>query len=80
MMADSVSLAREAAEDRASEARHRCLGCNGIIPGLADQDLAVGLDTRLGLVSDECALICNECTARLIEARTLEISSIASRR
>jgi hypothetical protein len=39
---------------------------------LSDQAGAVGLDLRLGLASDECALICNDCTARLIEARAAQ--------
>jgi hypothetical protein len=51
-----------------STTQHRCLCCNGIITGLSDQDLAIGLDAKLGLVSDECGLICNDCTARLIQA------------
>ena len=64
-----ISLAREVADDLSVETRHRCLSCNGIIAGLVDRDLATGLNVRLGLVSDECALICNECTAKLIDAR-----------
>ena len=47
----------------------RCMSCNGIIAGVADQDLAPGLDIKLGMVSDECGLVCNECTTKLIEAR-----------
>jgi hypothetical protein len=39
---------------------------------MADDAAEVGLDLRLGLVSDECALICNGCTAKLIEARALQ--------
>jgi hypothetical protein len=57
-------------EDKSNiDAPRRCLSCNGIIAGLADQDLGIGLDIKLGLVSDECALICNACTAKLIEMR-----------
>jgi len=52
-----------------SAAQHRCMCCDGIIAGLPDEVFSVGLDLRLGLVSDECALICNDCTARLVEAR-----------
>ncbi|MGY8661038.1 hypothetical protein Q3C01_01555 [Bradyrhizobium sp. UFLA05-109] len=54
-------------ENRSVEAPRRCLSCNGIIAGLAEQDLGNGLNIKLGLVSDECALICNGCTAKLIE-------------
>ena len=56
-------------DNRSVEAPRRCLSCNGIIAGLADQDLGIGLNIKLGLVSDECALICNACTAKLIEMR-----------
>ncbi|MGY8677233.1 hypothetical protein Q2941_05375 [Bradyrhizobium sp. UFLA05-153] len=66
------SLGREAATDSWVDTQHRCLSCNGVIAGLAGQDLGLGLDTRFGLVSDECALICNECTARLIEPKLIE--------
>ena len=66
-MAANISLA--AADDQKINDRYRCLSCNGIIAGLADQDLASGLNIELGLVSDECGLVCNECTAKLIQAR-----------
>jgi len=55
-------------DTRGSATQHRCLCCTGIITGLSDRDLSVGLNATLGLVSDECALICNDCTASLIEA------------
>jgi hypothetical protein len=48
---------------------YRCACCDGVIEIGADRDVAVGLSLPLGLVSDECALICNGCTARLIAAR-----------
>ena len=68
-------------EDKSSvEAPRRCLSCNGIIAGLADQDLGIGLDIKLGLVSDECALICNACTAKLIEAGPPAGRSVTRRR
>jgi hypothetical protein len=51
------------------EVPRRCLSCNEIIAGLADRDFGIGLNIKLGPVSDECALICNECTAMLIEAK-----------
>ena len=62
-----------AAADRgASDTQHRCLYCDRVILTRPDVDLAVGLDSKLGLVSDECALVCNECTAKLIETRSRE--------
>jgi hypothetical protein len=66
---------REGAADPRTDTQYKCFSCNGIIPGLADQDLAIGLNMKVGLVSDECALICNECTAKLIEAQTPQGSS-----
>jgi hypothetical protein len=60
------------AEPPASDRLPRCLCCDGVISDLSDQAGEVGLDLKLGLVSDECALICNDCTAKLIEARALQ--------
>ena len=54
------------------EKQPRCLCCDGVIAGGSDQAASVGLDLSLGLVSDECALICNDCTTRLIEARAMQ--------
>ena len=54
--------------------RHRCISCGGVIELPQDQDLGLGLNLRLGLVSDECALICDGCTASLIAARQAEKS------
>lgn len=68
-MSRHIAQTYEAADDRRVEARPRCSSCNGIIAGLADQDLGIGLNIELGLVSDECALVCDECTAKLIDAR-----------
>jgi len=56
----------QGAVDRWEDFQRRCLSCNGFIAGLADQDLGIGLNIKLGLVSDECALVCNACTAKLI--------------
>jgi hypothetical protein len=42
--------------------------CGGVIESVSDETVPSGLDLRLSLVSDECALICNACTASLIEA------------
>ena len=49
--------------------QHRCICCGGTIEMPPGQDLSLGLSLSLGLVSDECALICDGCTSRLIEAR-----------
>jgi hypothetical protein len=68
-MAAHISPAHEPADDQRIDNRYRCLSCNGIITGLAEQDLAAGLNVKLGLVSDECGLVCNQCTAKLIQAR-----------
>jgi hypothetical protein len=56
-----------------------CTCCNGVIEKLHDQDLALGLNLALGLVSDECALICDGCTSRLISARQEQKSSARAR-
>jgi hypothetical protein len=48
--------------------QHRCICCGGVID-MPDHDLGLGLNLSLGLVSDECALICDSCTANLIAAR-----------
>lgn len=47
----------------------RCMCCTGVIEISPDQDASLGLNVALGLVSDECALICNDCTSQLIAAR-----------
>ena len=47
----------------------RCVCCAGAIEISPDQDMSLGLNAALGLVSDECALICDSCTSRLISAR-----------
>lgn len=47
----------------------RCVCCAGVIEVSPDQDMSLGLNVALGLVSDECALICDGCTSRLIAAR-----------
>jgi len=67
-------MARQAAVSGVSNTRievatqHRCLCCGGIIENLRDEALSIGLDLKLGIVSDECALICDGCAAKLIEA------------
>ena len=60
--------------------QHRCLCCNGVIAGMSDEDTAIGLSSALGLVSDECAFICNDCTARLIEAAAAKRAATIRRR
>jgi len=54
-----------------SDLQHRCMCCGGVIENLSSETISIGLDLKLGLVSDECALICNDCTGRLIEAQNL---------
>ncbi|WP_194456031.1 hypothetical protein [Bradyrhizobium sp. CCBAU 53421] len=51
--------------ERESAARHQCECCGGIIDGLVD-DGAIGLEPRIGLFTDACAFVCDECTASLI--------------
>lgn len=69
MMSRQISPEHETTDNLRRGTQHRCLNCNGIIAGLADQDRGIGLNVELGLVSDECAFICNWCTARLIKLR-----------
>jgi hypothetical protein len=47
----------------------RCICCGGTIEIAPDEDISVGLNLALGLVSDECALLCDGCTSRLIAER-----------
>ena len=54
------------------EAHYRCICCDGVIANLSEESIPTGLDLKLGLVADECALICNACTTRLIEAQKLQ--------
>ena len=44
------------------------------------KDLGIGLNLKLGLVSDECALICNACTAKLMEVRSAAAMPVTRRR
>ena len=62
------------------DAQYRCLCCDGVIANLSEDTIPVGLDLKLGLVADECALICNACTTRLIEARRLQARSTHGRK
>ena len=55
-----------------AEPHYRCSCCDGVIENLSEETIPVGLDLKLGLVADECALICNACTTRLIKARKLQ--------
>ena len=79
-MVSDAAAARNPAESGPSERRHSCLCCGRVIPGLLDQDPSVGLAAKLGLVSDECAFICNDCTAGLIDARLVARSGTARAR
>jgi hypothetical protein len=47
----------------------RCVCCDGEIQISPERDTSLGLNLALGLVSDECALVCDGCTSRLIAAR-----------
>jgi hypothetical protein len=68
-MTGDALVARDPRESGPAERQHSCLCCGRVIPGLLDEDPSVGLAPKLGLVSDECAFICNDCTAGLIDAR-----------
>jgi len=68
MVGDAIAV-REARESTPSERQHSCLCCGRVIPGVLDEDPSLGLAAGLGLVSEECAYICNDCAAGLIEAR-----------
>lgn len=57
-----------------SNRQHRCICCDGEIDIAPDQDASPGLSLRLGLVSDEYALICDGCAARLAAERLRERS------
>jgi hypothetical protein len=50
------------------EPQYQCACCEGIIEVLSDQAIPSGLDLKLGFISDECVLVCNTCTLRLIGA------------
>ena len=60
--------------------QQRCICCGGVIDMPPDQDIGLGLNLRLGLVSDECALICDGCAANLIAARQAQKSVAGNRR
>ena len=62
-----------------SDLQHRCICCGGMIENLPDETVSIGLDLKLGLVSDECVLICNDCTAKLVEARKLQGPAVSRR-
>ncbi|MDI3558995.1 hypothetical protein [Bradyrhizobium sp. Arg816] len=79
-MSRHVAPAQGAADGRWEDVQRRCLSCNGIIESLGDQDLDIGLNAKLGLVSDECALVCNACTAKLIEMRPAGGKAVTRRR
>ncbi|QPF86429.1 hypothetical protein IC762_09150 [Bradyrhizobium genosp. L] len=65
--------------EREFAARQHCLCCGGVIDGLTD-DGAIGLDTRFGLISDQCGFVCNDCTASLIQAALLRRRETVHRR
>jgi len=59
--------ATDAFNKPAATQSYRCACCQGIIESLSSETVPSGLYLRLSLVSDECELICNDCTARLVE-------------
>jgi hypothetical protein len=73
-LADSATAAPELGRPS------RCVCCDGVIEMPPDQDVALGLNLALGLVSDECVLICNGCTSRLIAAGEAEKAVVRGRR
>ena len=68
-MSRHKKIANLIVEAPAVERQPRCQCCDGVLSDVSERATAVGLNLSLGLVSDECALICNDCTAKLIEAR-----------
>ena len=52
------------------EPQYQCACCEGIIENLSSEAIPSGLDLKLSFFADECVLICNACTARLIEANS----------
>ena len=70
---------RERADVPPSGVQHRCICCGGMIEIPPDQDISVGLNLTLGLVSDESAFICDGCTTRLIAARPVQKSAVRGR-
>jgi hypothetical protein len=49
------------------EPQYQCACCEGIIENLSGEAIPTGLNLQLGMISDECVLICNACTSRLVE-------------
>jgi hypothetical protein len=79
-MSDRATTVETAEDEAIQQTQYRCLCCDGVIASLSEETIPVGLDLKLGLVADECALICNACTTRLIEARRLQARSTHGRR
>jgi len=51
------------------EPQYQCACCEGIIENLSGETIPSGLDLKLNFIADECLLICNACTSRLVEAK-----------
>jgi len=68
-MARHAAIVAVPAQQANSDLQHRCMCCGGVIENLSDEATSIGLDLKLGLVSDECALICNDCTTLLAAAK-----------
>jgi len=48
---------------------YQCACCEGIIVNLSGETTPSGLDLKLNFIADECLLICNACTSRLVEIK-----------
>jgi hypothetical protein len=58
MARDAVAADATRAVVNGDAPHRRCMCCNGVIENLREEAFSIGLDLRLGLVSDECVLIC----------------------
>ncbi|MCP4615067.1 MAG: hypothetical protein GY844_01395 [Bradyrhizobium sp.] len=52
------------------EPQYQCACCEGFIENLSSETIPSGLEPKLSFFADECVLICNACTSRLIEANS----------
>ena len=69
-MAHREAVTGMSAQPVVPEPEYQCACCEGIIENLSGEAIPSGLDLKLGFFSDECVLICNACTSRLIEANS----------
>lgn len=54
---------------------YRCACCEGIIETLSSEAMPSGPDPRFGFISEECLLICNACTAQLVQANKAQAAA-----